>query len=401
MSLPTPTTKEINDNIIAQLEATLNQIIPLLPKSFLRVLARVLAGVFILLYKYAGFIFLQIFVQTASAKDTIVNGVVINPLKFWGRLIGVGDPVAATNAEMLIDITVENQVGQLDSGTQLINADNGVTYITIGAILLNTPVAQGTIRAVSDQSGGGGAGAIGNLQPGDTVSFANPLANVARNAVVVIQTVTGANGESTEAYRQRVIDRWQKRLQGGALSDYEAWGEEEAGIINIYPYTSDFPGQVDVYVEATVASSGSADGIPTTAQLEAVLDSINFDDAGLASRRPANALANTFPITRTGFDCRVLDLVADTLATVQAQIQQAVEEFFLESEPFIEGLSIPPRLDRITRSSLIGLVGDIVAAANGSFTTTTFTQAGLGGSLESYVLDQGEKAKLSNPVVFT
>lgn len=400
MSLTTPTTKDVSDNIIAQLEATLNQTIPLLPKSFLRVLARVLSGVFILLYKYAGFMFLQIFVQTASDQDTTVNGVVINPLKFWGRLIGVGDPVAATNAELLIDITVENQVGQLDSGTQLINAGNGVTYITIGAVLLNGPVVQATIRAVSDQAGGGGAGAIGNLDTGAIVSFANPLANVARNAVVFTQTITGANGESTEAYRQRVIDRWQKRLQGGALSDYEAWGEEDAGIINIYPYTSDFPGQVDVYVEATVASSGNPDGIPTTAQLQTVLDSINFDDNGLASRRPANALPNTFAITRTGFDCRVLDLVTDSLATVQNQIQTAVEEFFLTSEPFIEGLTIPPRLDRITRSALIGLVGDIVAASNGSFTTVTFTQTGLGGSLEVYVLDQGEKAKLATPVVF-
>lgn len=401
MSLSTPTTKEISDNIIAQLEATLNQTIPLLPKSFLRVLARVLSGVFILLYKYAGFMFLQIFVQTASDQDTTVNGVIINPLKFWGRLIGVGDPVSATSAELYANVTVENQVGTLLSGAQLINADNGVTYITIGDVLLNAPVVQVLIKAVSDQTGGGGVGAIGNLNLSDVVSFANPLANVSRNAVVVSQAVTGANAESTGAYRQRVIDRWRKRLQGGALSDYQAWGEEEAGIINVYPYTSDFPGQVDVYVEATVASSGSADGIPTTAQLQAVLDSINFDDAGLASRRPASSLANALPITRTGFDCAVLGLTVDNLANVQSQIQTAVEEFFLNAEPFIVGLSVAPRLDRITRSSLIGLVGDIVTAANGSFTTVTFNETGVGGSIESYVLQQGEKAKMATPVVFS
>jgi len=61
MSLVTPTTKELSDNIIAQLEATLNQTIPLLPRAFNRVLAKALAAVFILLYKYGGFIFLQIF----------------------------------------------------------------------------------------------------------------------------------------------------------------------------------------------------------------------------------------------------------------------------------------------------------------------------------------------------
>ena len=39
------------------------------------------------------------------------------------------------------------------------------------------------------------------------------------------------------------------------------------------------------------------------AQLQAVLDSIELDDSGLASRRPANALANSFPINSITF-CR-------------------------------------------------------------------------------------------------
>lgn len=398
MSLTTPTTKEISDNIIAQLEASLNQTIPLLPKSFMRVLAKTLAGVFVLLYKYGGFMFLQIFVQTASMNETVVNGKTIIPLVEWGRLIGIGDPVAATQAELSITVTVENQTGILPSGTQLVNADNGVTYITIGAVTLNAATVAATIRAVSDQSGGGGAGAIGNLDPGAIVSFANPLANVARDAVVVSQIVTGADGESNEAYRQRIVDRFQKLPQGGAYSDYELWGEEVAGIVNIYPYTSDNPGQVDVYVEASTDTD--PDGIPTPAQLQAVLDSIEKDQNGLASRRPANALANTLPITRVGFDVTVYDLVADNLATVQADIQSAVTDFFINAAPFIDGLTVPPRLDRITRTALIGLIEDIVTAANGTFTTVTFIQTTLTGSLEIYVLQQGEKAKLATNVVF-
>ena len=393
MSLQTPTTKNISDNIIAQLEATLNQTIPLLPKSFLRVLSKALAAVFILLYKYGGFMFLQIFVSTASINSTVINGMEVSPLIAWGRLIGTGDPVAATQAELLIDITVENQVGSLASGTQLINSDNGVTYITIGDVLLDAALIQATIRAVSDQAGGGGAGVIGNLEPGDVVSFANPLPNVARNAVVDSQVVTGADAESEEAYRQRVVDRFQQRPQGGALADYRIWGEEVAGIINIYPYTGNDPGEVDVYAEATVASSGDPDGIPTGAQLTAVFDSIELDDSGLASRRPANAFVNVFAITRTGFDSVVTDLVADNLAQVQADITAAIVEFFLEREPFVSGLTIAPRKDRITRSALIGLVEDIVTAANGTFTMVTFTPTGVGGSLELYVLQQGEKAK--------
>lgn len=394
MSLTTPTTKEISDNIIAQLEASLNQSIPLLPKAFLRVLARALAGVFVLLYKYGGFMFLQMFVRTATISETTINGRALSPLIEWGRLIGVGDPAPATNAELLIDITVENQAGVLPSGTQLVSSDNGVTYITIGSIFLNASVVQATIRAVSDQAGGGGAGAIGNLGAGAAVSFANPLANVARAALVVSPTVTGADGESTEAYRQRIIDRFQKRPQGGAYADYEQWGEEPAGIINVYPYTSDCPGQVDVYVEATPESSGSPDGIPTNAQLQEVLDSIERDSSGLATRRPANALANAFPIIRTGFDVRVTTLQVNDLAAVQQQIETALKEFFVGREPYIIGLSVPPRRDRITRTAAGGVVEDIVTAAGGIFGGVVVTVNSI--QTDAYTLGVGEKAKLNS-----
>ena len=400
MSLQTPTTKDISNNIIAQLETSLNQTVPLLPKSFTRVLAKAMAAVFVLLYKYGGFIFLQIFVQTASDVDTEINGNTVNPLVQWGRLIGVGDPTAATSAQLLIDIDVETQTGVLDSGTQLISTDNGVTYVTVASVTLNAAVVQATILAVADQADGGGAGVIGNLEAGAIVSFANPLPNVARNATVDSQVVTGANGESTEAYRQRVLDRFQKRPQGGAYADYEQWGEEAAGIINVYPYTGS-PGEVDVYSEATVASSGSADGIPTAAQLEAVLDIINLDENGLASRRNANAFVNSYPISRTGFDVTVSGIIGvSDLSAVQDSITTAVQEYFLSAEPFIPGLSVPPRKDQITRTKLSAIVEDIVTANNGTFTSAVFIQTGLSGNLGSYALGEGEKAKATN-VVFT
>lgn len=393
MSLDTPTTKEISDNIVSQLQASFNQTIPLLPKSFIRVLSKALAGVFIILYKYGGFIFLQMFVQTASAKDTTILGVTVNPLTFWGRLIGIGDPVAATNAELTIDITVETQTGFIASGVQLLSTLNGVTYITLGSTALDAATVSATVKAVSDQAGGGGAGAIGNLDNGSILSFANPLPNVARDAVVTGETVTGANGESTDAYRQRIIDKFQKRPQGGAYSDYVVWGSEVAGIINIYPYTSANYGQVDVYVEATVASSGSADGIPTTAQLEAVLDSINYDQNGLASRRPAGALANTYAITRTAFTVEVNGLTVENEAQVEADITAGLEEYFLAREPYIIGLSIPPRRDRITNSGVSGVVDDIVSAAGGEFSNVVLEEAAT--PFTERTLGEGEKAKAS------
>ncbi len=391
MSLSTPTTEEISNNIIAQLESSLNQSIPLLPKSFMRVLAKVLAAVFVILYKYAGFIFLQMFVQEASNSETIINGRPVVPLVQWGRLIGVGDPVPATRAELEIEITVNTQTGSLPSNTQLVSSDNGVTYLTIGSVLLNAPLVTATVRAASDQAGGGGVGTIGNLDIGAKLSFVNPLANISNVALVTDQLETGAEAESTEAYRQRVIDRFQKRPQGGALADYVIWGKEPAGIIGIFPYTSDCPGQVDVYVEATEESSGSPDGIPTGAQLQEVQDSIDFDQDGLATRRPANALVNTLPISRTGFEVTVFGLTADDLAQTQADITSAVEEYIAAREPYIDGLSVPPRKDRIAQTALSGLVDDVVNAAGGIFNGVSLIQSSV--TIAIYTLGIGEKAR--------
>ncbi len=400
--MTTPTTLELTANIIASIEASIGQAVPLLPRSFIAVLAKALAAVIVILYKRGDFIGLQWFVKTASVKVTTFNGTEFVPLIEIGRQIGVSDPGEATQAELLVDITVENQIGQLDAGTQIVGTTNGVVYLLLNSVLLDAATVQGTFRAASDQFGGDGSGVQGNLDPGDTsLQFANPLPNVARSVLVDSQVVTGADGEDLDTtYRQRVLDRFQKRPQGGAYADYELWGEEADGIINVYPYTGQ-PGQVDVYSEATVASSGNPDGIPTPAQLQAVLDLINFDAAGLASRRNANAFVNSLPITRTGFDVTVDGIQGvDSLAAVQGDVTTGVEEYFRGAEPFISGLSVPPRLDQLTRTRLSAIVEDIVTAAGGTFTSAIFELEGVPGSLQVYVLGEGEKSKAS-AVAFT
>jgi len=376
--MTTPTTKEINDNIIAQLEVSFSQSVPILPKSFLRVLSR------------------QLFVRTASDQPTLVNGQIVTPLTFWGRLVGTGDPAAATHAELTIDVTVETQTGSLSSGSQLVSTQNGVTYIVIGDVLLDAPIVSASVRAAADQSGGGGAGTIGNLEIGATLSFANPLANVGRDTTVTAQTAIGADAETTENYRQRVLDRFQKRPQGGAPSDYELWGEEPVDIVSVYPYTGASPGEVDVYAEA-VATGSNPDGIPTTVQLQGVLDSIVLDDNGLASRRPANAFVNVYPISRTAFDVTVIGLSVSDPAQVQAGIDSAAKEYFLSAEPFIPGLSALPRRDRIDQPTLSAIISNIISASGGTFTSVLLELDST--PISSHTLSIGEKAK-SNDVQF-
>lgn len=392
MSFTTPSVDEINSNIIAQLESSMARTVPLLPRSFLRVLAKTLAAVVSVLYRYAGFIALQMFVSSASFKATVINGKTVVPLVEWGRLIGIGDPKTSTQAELTIQLTVQSQGGSLPVNSQLLNSATGVTYLTLSGVLLNSNTVEVGVRAVSDQTDTQGAGVQGNMEAGDKLSFVNPQASVAQVAVVVSQDVTGASAETEQAYRQRIVERFRRRPQGGAYSDYEQWGESVAGIVNVYPYTGDFPGQVDLYVEATEDSSGSPDGIPTNAQLTQVLAAVELDDNGLATRRPVGALVNAFPISRKEFNISIFGLVVSDAVTVQSQIDAAIAEYLLERSPYVIGLDSSFRKDRISASALGGLIDSIVTPAGGIFTRVTLTAGGV--STEVYTLNQGEKAKL-------
>lgn len=392
MSLTTPTTQQTADNITAAIAGTIGQTIPLLPKSFTRAMAKATAGVFMLVFKYAGFSLQQMFVGEATIDETVINGKTIRPLIELGRRVGVPDPDAGLRAQLTIQITVLNQVGNLDVNAQLVRTETGVLYLTQTAVALDAPTKLVDMQANSDQDGNGGVGAVGNLEVGDEVFFASPPANVADKATVAAVVTTGADAEPTDTYRASVAQRSSERPQGGAYADYRTWGEAVAGIARIFPYTGDTPGEVDVYVEATVASSGDADGVPTQAQLDSVSIAIEQNTSGLAENRPAGAAVNTLEISRQPFDVEVSGLIASDPVTAQATITAAVDELLRSREPFIVGLSMLPRTDRITASSVAGIAGDAADAEGASISSVTLNVAG--SPVTAWTLVGGQRAKL-------
>jgi uncharacterized phage protein gp47/JayE len=90
------------------------------------------------------------------------------------------------------------------------------------------------------------------------------------NAATVLNdssAIAGADAETSNSYRARIVKRFQAKPQGGAYADYRVWVSDGARHRQHFPYTSTTPGIVDVYVEATPASSGNPDGIPMNSQL--------------------------------------------------------------------------------------------------------------------------------------
>ncbi len=393
MSLENKTIAQINQLIIDQLEAQLGQTIPILPKSFIRILSKVLAGVFIILYKVSQWIFLQIFVATASWDEVEIYGTKIRPLVEWGRLLGVGDPLPATQAELELEITVNSPGETLPAGTQFTSDINGLIYITQEDYVLTA--GPDTIEVICVTGG-----IAGNLEIGQELLTVITGGIIGDTTTITDIVIAGDDAEDKEGYRQRVIDRFQLQPQGGALADYRIWASDVSGVLQTYIYTGDPPSYVLVYVAGN--PDIYADRIPSAGLLDLVGAAIAYDpDTGLATRKPLTAIidpagdesySNILPISLLTFDAKITDLVADNLVDCKAAIRAALDIYFLSREPYIVGLSPPPAKDKITQSMAIGIVSDIVEAYNGSFTTVILYIATI--ITPSHTLEQGELCEL-------
>ena len=395
MSLENKTVLEIKQIIIDQLEAAFNQLIPILPKNFCRVLSKVLAGVFIILYKVSQWIFLQIFVSTASFQEVEIFGKKIRPLIEWGRLLSVGDPFPSIQTRLKITISVNSPGETLPSGTQFLSTINGLIYITQQDYLLDAGIPY-YIDIICTEGG-----AEGNLEVGQTISTVNTLGIIENDGEVYEILESGLDAESESSYRQRVVERFQLQPQGGALADYRIWSKDAPGVYQTYIYTGDTPGHVLIYVAGNIEIYPFR--YPTSGLLIAVGYACTYDPiTGLATRKPVTAIidpagdgsyGNVLPINNVFFDVVIYNLIADDLVYVKNLIQKAIGDFIFSREPYILGLSILPKKDKISQSALIGIVYDIVNVNNGSFSSLSLLL--LGSPIESYVLGEGELSILN------
>jgi hypothetical protein len=390
MALENKTVAEINQLIIDQLEAAFNQVIPILPKNFCRVLAKIFSGVFIILYKVSQWIFLQMFVSTASFKQVEIFGKKITPLIEWGILLGVGTPFPSQQAILKTIIQVNSPGETLFSGTQFISTINGLTYITQQDYLLDSGIPY-FIDVICTEGG-----IAGNLEVGQILSTVNTLEIIENDCEISEILQNGVDTEKEEQYRQRVVERFQLQPQGGALADYRIWSQDASGVYQTYIYTGDPPSNVLIYVAGDPELYPFR--IPSAALLIDVGNVCTYVPAtGLAKRKPVNAIidpaydesyGNVLPIIITLFQVKIYNLVADDLDYVKNLINAALFNYFFDKEPFIQGLSIPPAKNKIFQAAINGIIYDIVNVNNASFTNATLLFEYL--PIESHVLGQGE-----------
>lgn len=395
MAYKNKTLQELYDITVNGFKEEFNTKFRLLPKSFLNVLAKVQAGTFMVLYKMIGWLSLQIFPDTADYEIVDILGKKINPLGFWGNLIGAGDPSPATNFVGKVKLNVIGS-GTITTGTQLKNKMNGQIYLAKETVVVNksdSDFIEIPIEAAL-------AGTIGNLAIDDELKLVNPLGFVESKGLITEITESANDGESIESYRHRVSNRWRVHPQGGALSDYRMWSNDVDGVYQTYIYqdTNSVCG-VLVYVCADEESLGSR--IANSGLLKQVGQACSYDPATGKQRKPLCAVLdpngdesfiNVKSIRETNFDVYIKGYQGNA-EEIKNNAQVLIDNYLKGREPYIRGLSVDNEHNEIiSLNSIIAIVNEIATANSQTFETVNVRQNGQ--NVQNYTLGEGELAKL-------
>lgn len=272
------------------------------PNSALRVLSDQNAGGAFLNLKYLQWL----------AKNFLPDLAEKGWLDRWANIL-FGGRKAATFASGTITVTGTPGV-KLAAGSILATSD-GVEYQTAADVYLSaaaTPVAVTCLTA----------GAIGNRDPGALLSLTIAVSSVDAQATVVLID-GGADTESDDDLRVRILLRIRNPPMGGCATDYEQWTLSLPGVSRVWVAPMEMGiGTVTVRFACDVLRA-SNDGLPTPddcAMAKAYLDTV----------RPVT-VADLFVLAAIpqGIVPRILNLT-DTSPSTKLAIGASLQAMLLE-----------------------------------------------------------------------
>ena len=223
-----------------------------------------------------------------------------------------------------------NSGAVIPAGTPAVRLLDGFGFMTAADATVNAwGVATPTL--VADQPG-----ATGNTAVGAAMVLGNSVSGVQAQGSAGAAAAIGADLESQDAFRARMLQAYAQPPQGGSVSDYRGWAEDVAGVTRAWVAPQGMgPGTVSVYFmmdAAKAAFGGFPQGVNGVSANDARDVSASGDQLAVADYIYAccnvTALvygcapaANTVTMTITG--------LSGASAAVKAAIQAAVATVFL------------------------------------------------------------------------
>lgn len=378
---PIPTIREINTNISNDLRSKLNLAIDYLKKT-LDAFALVLSAQFHLVYLYLSDIQDNMFPDKATTAD---QG---GTLERQGMIYMNRNPFPDSVGSFKVSVSgVAGSVLRVNltfkSNEDALNA--GQVYILDAEYTLTGTADEIEIRSI-------GAGVDYNLNVGDNLTITEPVIGVDKTVTVTEVLVQPKAGETTELYRQSILNAIQLEPQGGSRADYRQWCSDAQGVRLVYPYVPDVDtGEVSVYVEATLADSNDGKGTPTQSILDDVEDVIEMDPditkpINERGRRPAQSFPSILPIVLVPVDVAIAGL-SDDSQSVRDAIESSITDFLYDVRPFISGADLRRNKNDILYSGKVqSVVTDTLT--NGNFFNLLTLYVG-GNAITSYEFTLG------------
>jgi uncharacterized phage protein gp47/JayE len=215
MPWTTPTLKSVRSTTRDFVTASLRGAV-MVGNSVLRVMSDAMSGLAHLVLMYIDWVAKQLLPDSAEDEWLDRHG------RIWlTNSDGTRGRKGATFAVGFIEATGKNTT-PVPKGSLLTGSSNTIGYETTAEATLSAGPTTIPVRALT-------AGAAGNLDVDEPISFSTAVPGVDGTAVVVLID-GGVDAEPTDDLRTRVLERIQQPPMGGDSEDYVAWAKEVPGV---------------------------------------------------------------------------------------------------------------------------------------------------------------------------
>lgn len=319
----------------------------LLRRADAEVYARVMGGVAHGLYGFIDWLSAQLIYDTAELEY----------LERWCSIWGITRKAAAA-ATGTVSFTV--QAGAVIASGTLLQALDAVQYkTTADATVVGTTATAPVVAVV--------AAAAGNRATGQSLSLVSPVVGVQATATAGLLS-GGADVETDDALRARLLTRIQQPPQGGAAADYIAWALGVSGVTRAWVYAQELgAGTVTVRFVRDNDGTGAA-VIPDSTEVAAV-------QAYIDARRPVTAAVTVVAPVAVPLNFTISGLTPST-AAVQAAVQTELQDLLLrEATP---GGTLLLSHMRAAISAATGETDFVLTSPSANVTNTTGNMSTMG-----------------------
>ncbi|MCL6397209.1 baseplate J/gp47 family protein [Pectobacterium carotovorum subsp. carotovorum] len=314
------TLTELREQNRVFLQTELKSVGSLLRFSNLSVIADVDAGMAHLHNAYLDYIALQATPFTATDEW----------LAAWGAMKSVyrKPPTPAT-----AEYQISGNVGAFIPAGSLLNRSDGYQYrigtdVTIGSTGTETIAITAVLSDIAiDVTGGGSAG---NSPTGTALTLDRSFVGVVSTNIMSTPATGGADLESEESFRARILSAFQNPPQGGSDADYKKWALDVPGITRVWVRRRALgPGTVGVYIMCD-GDDKTNNGFPVGTDGISRLEDWGAYKATGDQGRVADYIFPRQPVTALVWICspikRTVDITLSGLSDAPASIKTAIRD---------------------------------------------------------------------------